>query len=69
MCGRSYLQRSQQVAGLSESGPRGVQLLQQFVLRLLQGGDLALRCPEVLLPFPHLLLQPVHLQEGWTERT
>lgn len=55
------LQCSQQVAGLSQSGPGSIQLLQQFVLRLLHCGDLSLSCPDVLLPPLHLLLQPSHL--------
>lgn len=64
LCVHADLQCSQQVAGLSQSGPGGVQLLQQFVLRLLQRGDLSLSCPDVPLPLLHLLLQPSHLQGG-----
>ena len=61
------LQCSQQVTGLSQSGPGSIQLLKQFVLRLLQRGDLPLRRPNVLLPLLHLLLQPSHLRAGETE--
>lgn len=63
-CVRADLQGRQQVAGLSQSGSGGVQLLQQFVLRLLQRGDLTLGRPHVLLALLHLLLQPGHLRRG-----
>lgn len=62
------LQSSQQVAGLSQPGPGSIQLLQQFVLSLLQGRDLPLSCCEVLLPLLHLLLQTRHLHRGDTGR-
>ena len=58
------LQSSQQVAGLSQSGPCCVQLLQKLVLCLFQCRDLSLSCSDVLLPLLHLLLQPNHLQGG-----
>lgn len=58
------LQSSQQVTGLPQSGPGGIQLLQQLVLRLLQSGDLSLSHPDVLLPSLHLLLQPSDLWVG-----
>lgn len=69
---RANLQCSQEVACLSQSGPGSVQLLQQFILCLLQCGDLSLSCPDVLLPLLHLLLQPSHLRQinrnGYPER-
>lgn len=64
----SDLQSSQQVAGLSQSGPGSVQLLQQLVLRLLQRGDLPLGCFNIILPLLYFLLQPRHLQGGQTDR-
>lgn len=65
---RADLQGSQQVAGLSQPGSGSVQLLQQFVLRLLQRGDLSLGRSDVLLPLLHLLLQPSHLRWRRAER-
>lgn len=63
---RGDLQCSQQVAGLPQSGPGGVQLLQQLVLRLFQCADLSLSFPNVLLSLLYALLQPEHL--GGAER-
>lgn len=60
------LQCSQQVARLSQPSSGSVQLLQQFVLRLLQCGDLSLSASNVLLALLHLLLQPRHLRGGET---
>lgn len=67
----SDLQCSQEVAGLPQSGPGGVQLLQQFVLRVLHRGDLSLGRHDVVLPLLHPLLQPSHLRhvgQGYPQR-
>ncbi|KAF3857165.1 hypothetical protein F7725_009024 [Dissostichus mawsoni] len=52
-----HLQVCQQVAGLSDPRPRGVQLYPQFVLSFPQTADLSLSRVHVLLPLPHQLLQ------------
>lgn len=67
----SDLQCSQEVAGLPQSGPGGIQLLQQSVLRVLHRGDLSLGGLDVVLPLLHPLLQPSHLQhvrQGYPRR-
>lgn len=67
MLSHAHLQRCQQVAGFPQSGPGGVQLLQQFVLRLLQRADVSLGVPDVLLPPLNALLQLSHLWTGQTD--
>lgn len=62
MWGWVHLQVGQQVAGLSHSGPGGVQLDLQLLLSLPQAADLRLRRAQVLLALPHQLLQVGHLQ-------
>lgn len=57
-----HLQVGQQVAGLSHSGPGGVQLDLQLLLSLPQAADLRLRRAQVLLALPHQLLQVGHLR-------